>query len=726
MIQICPQIKAKGLPEETILFDHLHLVSTVAEKIAEYSNMDKETARLGAILHDIGKTSTVFQKRLYEKRKPSTTVRDEIASCFFLSLFDVGIQPELIEMVIAHHKSVLHDTRKKGILDLMEELDENNFNYHIKDWELWKRDALEILGGFGIKTHDISKEEAELNFEKVLEYCENTVKTRGYSEWRGLLMAADHFASALSSKTENYLERLFKTPNLNFFNRQDELYPLSLKNSVSPKKHTMVVASTGAGKTDYLFRRCKGRVFYTLPFQASINAMYKRVKNDLEKDNPNIDIRLLHAASSIVLAGKEKEEKIIQGHVGAAVKVLTPHQIAAIAFGTNGFEAMILDLKGCDVILDEIHTYTEVSQAIVLKIIEVLKYLACNIHIGTATMPSILYNKIIEILGKENVLEVSLNKKELEKFNRHTVYKIDNWEIADIEIQRAVTDDEKILIVCNRVKSAQEQYIRLKELYPDTPILLLHSRFTKGDRNEKERLLMGLDEKGNATGNFNTSNKTCIVVSTQIVEVSIDISFDIMITEAAPLDALAQRFGRVNRKRNIDTIGKYKPIYVIAPPDDEKEALPYNLETIKRSYEVLPNGELMQESLLQEKIDTVFTEIDFLKIEQHSVFKETGKWNIDKLTHNSKAILMDLLDIDSATCICEENEDNYEMATPEQKAMMEVSTRFYVVRGLRQLEKGSCPFVIPDIAYSPELGLNVEMARPENYNMKFSAEKQIL
>ncbi|MFW5851210.1 MAG: CRISPR-associated helicase Cas3' [Bacteroidota bacterium] len=726
MKQICPHIKAKGKPEETTLYDHLYLVCSVAKKIAEYSNMDKEIARLGAILHDIGKTSTVFQKRLTQNKRPDTPFRHEIASCFFLSLFEEAIHPALIEMIIAHHKSILHDGRKKGILDLMEELDENNFNYHIKDWEVWKNDACEILNAFGIKTHDISKEEAKENFEKVVEYCENKVRERGYSEWRGLLIAADYFASALSDKTENYLERLFKTPNLNFFNRQHKLYPLSLKSSDSQKKHTMVLASTGAGKTDYLFRRCKGRVFYTLPFQASINAMYKRVKKDLQKDNPNIDIRLLHAASSIVLAGKEKEEKIIQGHVGAAVKVLTPHQIAAIAFGTNGFEAMILDIKACDVILDEIHTYTEVTQAIVLKIIEVLNHLDCNIHIGTATMPSILYNKIIGILGKENVFEVSLNNDELEKFNRHRVYKIDTWTSADNEIQKAVLEDKKILIVCNRVKHAQEQYLRLKEQYPDTPILLLHSRFTKGDRNEKERLLMGLDEIGNPNGNFNTATKACIVVSTQVVEVSIDISFDIMITEAAPLDALAQRFGRVNRKRNNDTIGKYKPIYVLSPPENEKEALPYNLEIIKRSYDVLPHGEVMQENQLQEKIDTVFTEIDFLKIEQHSVFKETGKWNIDKLTHNSKAILMDLLDIDSVSCICESNEDNYTTATPEQKAMMEVSTRFYVVRGLRQLDSGSQPFVIPDIAYNSELGLHVQLAKPENYNTKFSAKTQIL
>ncbi len=94
---------------------------------------------------------------------------------------------------------------------------------HLKDWDGWKNDALKILEAFNIPIRDISKQEAEQNYEYVLDYCENIVRERGYSEWRGLLMAADHFASALSDKTPNYLERLFKTPNLSFFNRQHEL-----------------------------------------------------------------------------------------------------------------------------------------------------------------------------------------------------------------------------------------------------------------------------------------------------------------------------------------------------------------------------------------------------------------------------------------------------------------------------------------------------------------------
>lgn len=723
MNNICPHIKAKGKPEETTLFAHLNDVAIVIEKIADYLRMDKQIARFGAILHDIGKASSIFQKRLsptYKRRDTDKPFRHEIASCFFLSIFDDRIHPQLMEMVIAHHKSIFNDKGEKGIIDLFQNWEDDIIDFHLQDWDIWMPDGIKILKAFAVPVKEISKEEAKQNFYKVYEYCDSKIRERGYSEWRGLLMSADHFASALPENYKPYLEGVFKSPNLNFFNRQHILYPLSLKDSQSNKKYTLVVACTGAGKTDYLFRRCRGRVFYTLPFQASINAMYNRVKTDLKNDNPNLDIRLLHASSTISAKGATVEEKIIQGHVGSSIKVLTPHQIAAIAFGTNGYEAMIADIKGCDVILDEIHTYTDITRAIVLKIIQVLKHLNCRIHIGTATMPSILYRRIIDLLGKENVLEVKLEDAELEKFNRHIIHKIDNWNSSNSIIAEAVQKDKKILLVCNRVQNAQTQYENCKAKYPNVPVLLLHSRFKKSDRDEKEQLLMGLNADGNPNGNFNTSNQACIVVSTQVVEVSLDISFDIMITEAAPLDAMIQRFGRVNRKRTEKTIGNHKPIYVIEPPEDKKEALPYDLEIIERSFNQLADGELLKETKLQQKIDQVFTDIDFRTIEQHSVFKESGKWSIAPLTHNSKALLLDLLEIDSANCICEADEENYREANYEDRVKMTLSTRYWVVKNLRQLDFGSRPFIIPDKSYDSETGFQQDLAKPEHYNTSYS------
>ncbi|MFX5555038.1 hypothetical protein ABTE11_22420, partial [Acinetobacter baumannii] len=83
---------------------------------------------------------------------------------------------------------------------------------------------------------------------------------------------------------------------------------------------------------------------------------------------------------------------------GSAVKILTPHQLAAIIFGTSGFETVMLDLQEADVILDEIHTYSDFSRSMVLEIVKALIRLECRIHIGSATIPTVLYNELLKIL----------------------------------------------------------------------------------------------------------------------------------------------------------------------------------------------------------------------------------------------------------------------------------------------------------------------------------------
>lgn len=716
---VCEHIKAKGKPDFTPLQVHLNQVAIAIEKAADAYGFDIETARYGAILHDIGKASPIFQERLkpnYSKKENEKTYRHELASLFFLSLFEEKIQPILIEMVVAHHKSIVYDSRDKGILDL-EENYEDVFALHKNGWDEWSKDALTILNSFGIKIYEITIEEAEANYYKALEYVEEIVKIQGYSKWKGLLMAADHFASAMLEKTEEQIMRVFRAPNLVFFERQHELYPLSQKSSASDKKHTIVVACTGAGKTDFLFRRCKNRVFYTLPFQASINAMYNRVSHDLKETNPDLDIRVLHSASSIAGKKNNAEERMLQGLMGSSIKVLTPHQIAGIIFGTRAFEATILDLKGNDVILDEIHTYTEISRAIVLKIVEVLNRLECRIHIVTATMPTDLYTKIVDILGKNNVFEVSLSVDEINKFDRHTVHKLQSWADADKIVSGAIDEDKKVLIVCNRVKSAQEHYHHFKSNFPQTPCLLIHSRFKRGDRNDKEKRLVGLNQDGQPTHEFNTSDNACIVVATQVVEVSLDISFDVMITETAPMDAMIQRFGRINRKRTKDTIGRYKPVYLIPPPEDKKEALPYDIEILQASFDVLPNDAVLHERELQQKIDKVFPEVYVLDIETHSIFKKDGSIVLDYLTHRPKSYLLELLEIDSVSCIVDSDIEKYENSDFEGRMMHEIPARYWQVKNFPQLEYGNKPFIVPAHSYSAEAGFDIEKAKqPFNEN----------
>jgi CRISPR-associated endonuclease/helicase Cas3 len=693
----------------TTLESHLKSTAYFAKIAAEYAGMDVDIAEKGALLHDIGKTSPLFQKKLHGHRPSPVEMsfRHEIASLFFLKIIDSNIWPQIIDMIVAHHKSTAKDLRELGILDLDRNYGEEAFNHHISGFEQWKVDALGILVELGFPETIITKQDAYESYQYAVKHCKSIGK--GWSVWKGLLMGADHMASATSDFQEQ-LPTLFTTPDVHFYNRENELYPLSLIKSDSQKKHTFVKAPTGAGKTDFLLKRCHGRIFYTLPFQASINAMYKRIQKDL--NGCVDDIRLLHSISQLVIEGDHVvEEKAIQDKFGAAIKILTPHQLASIALGTRGYEAILFDLRGCDIILDEIHTYSDMMQSIVLKIVQVLKNVGCRIHVGTATMPTVLEKAILKILGDDDVQYIELPKKVLDSFNRHIVHKSASFESLLPVVQEAVNNGQKILIVCNRVANAQILFERMQEIYPSVKKMLIHSRFKRKDRNHLEMELKNV---------YNTSTNTCIVVSTQVVEVSLDISFDVMITEAAPIDAMIQRFGRINRIRNTETIGKYKHVYVTAPPQKKSECLPYSLDILQCSYNVLPDNALLEESALQSLIDKVYPQIEFTDIDLDAVFVD-NQWRLRELWHLPKSALIERLDINSVSCITQSDEENYSNLNGDERILMEIPVSYNSVRwkNLDQVKIGSHPFIIPDAAYTSKQGLDLKKSEVEHYDTNY-------
>jgi len=683
------------------LLEHTtHVVSAIERFASKYAfGFDVNIARKGAVLHDLGKAHPHFQRKiqnindgtLSERLQWDYIHRHEISSLAFLPCFPKEEWSSLIDMVVAHHKSIENDPKGRGILDLKRYRE--TLDNHLQDWEEWSTYGYEILKHFKMPVCPISRDEAKSALKYTINYCEE--KQNGYSPLRGLLMSADHFASAFMRQTESKLEPLFQVPDLGYYfkeNRKCKLYPLSLVNVDDSRKHTLVVASTGAGKTDFLLKRCRGRVFYTLPFQASINAMWERIKNTTPEGQ---DVRLLHATSKIVAGKDNLDEQILQPLAGSSVKVLTPHQLAAIVFGTAGFETVMLDIQGTDVILDEIHTYSDYSRAMVLEIVKALLRFDCRIHIGTATMPSALYNELKNILGgDENVYEVRLSDEVLDTFDRHLIDKIQESDICGI-LQQAFDNDEKVLVIYNTVNKAQTAFDDFDKQFPDIPKMLIHSRFKRGDRVERETLLK-TRFNGDRSEQFGDGLKPCLVVSTQVVEVSLDISFDRMITQCAPLDGLIQRFGRVNRKRTDETIGKYKPVHVIEPSGN---VLPYKLEVLKNSYEQLPaHFELLRERTLQQKIDKVFPSLDMKDIDIHLIYRD-NQYTIKELTNHKKGILVDALEIESATCILEVDRDRYLTAGWEERIQMEIPVNFRTISKYKseyeRLEVGSYPFVVP-------------------------------
>lgn len=695
-----------ALYDSVTLKQHLLDVANTIVPLSKHFGKDPELCRKGALLHDIGKAHPVYQSFVHDFREGNPRNQDlphrhELSSLAFLPLFPKNEWIPLTEMIVAHHKSIEGDSSNRGIIDILNrEGPYGLFEAHLQDWASWSPRALHLLNDLGFSTRPIQEQEAEKALKWVYEYCEEL--DDGWSQWKGLLIASDHMASALGDEINIYLDRFFKVPEYINMYQPSKLFPLSQKTTGDERPHTLVVAPTGAGKTEFLLNRCRGRTFYMLPFQASINAMYKRIKDIVPEGT---DVRFLHSASKLV-DDEDKDEVQLQPFVGSSVKVLTPHQVSSIIFGTKGFEAALLDLQDCDVILDEIHTYQKESQAMVVELVKVLIRQNCRVHIGTATMPSALYNELFKILGGiESTYQVQLTDDELDTYDRHIIYKHGDLDSLFHTIDEALENGEKLLVVSNIVSDAQETFRLLKSQFPEIPSMLIHSRFRRKDRREREVLLKKkFDEKAGP----------CFVVSTQVVEVSLDISFDRMITQAAPFDALIQRFGRVNRIRVEPEQRTVRPIHVLQP---KEFTLPYKKEIVNKSFDLLPNGEVLKAREIQDLIDQVYPEVDIQEIGGY-VKWDGDQFRMKKLRHITEPILMKYLEIDSASAILEEDLEQYEQANWKERQWLEIPVNeksMYRVRDrvLRLENVGSEPYIMTEQYDYDNVGL--ELKEPSNF-----------
>ena len=109
---------------------------------------------------------------------------------------------------------------------------------------------------------------------------------------------------------------------------------------------------------------------------------------------------------------------------------------------------------------------------------------------------------------------------------------------------KRLSDGGCALVIRNTVGRAQTLYVLLKSAFPNDQVLLLHSRFTAGDRaahTEELLRLLGDTSKGAQRPH------RVIVVATQVAEQSLDIDADLLITDLCPIDLLLQRAGRLHR-----------------------------------------------------------------------------------------------------------------------------------------------------------------------------------
>lgn len=557
---------AKSNPKETIQ-KHTENLLKQYEKIKEiYPNINYinwETLRISCIYHDLGKMNVKFQNKIItninkQNEEDIELVKDKFEnikeiphgylSCAYLpedylvENFTKNQRRIIYESIYYHHNREKLDGKREEELELIieEELTKENekfvfdklINKNRKDLNIDFMEYLQerILIDYKYKRNKVEKEDA-------YKFIVN----------KGLLNKIDFAASSdvsveiESSKLKELTEESIKPYNLN------KLQEYMKKNS---DENLIIKASTGIGKTEgALIWIGNNKGFFTLPLKVSINAIYDRITEKIKYDKNKT--ALLHSDTASEYLKRSEEEIVDKKYLDQTkqlsypITICTLDQLINFVFKVEGFELKLATLSYSKVVIDEIQMYSpEMIGYLILALKEIVE-IGGKFAIVTATFPP-----IFEYFMNFACIDKSLYKvpdkpffKELNNINmiRHKM-KVFNENINSNIILRSYKN-QKILVIVNTIKEAQKLYEELNKCL-NGQVFMFHSRYTKEDRAKKEGKIF---DDGKLENDFKG-----IWITTQVVEASLDIDFDLLFTELSDASGLFQRMGRVYRNRVLE------------------------------------------------------------------------------------------------------------------------------------------------------------------------------
>lgn len=228
---------------------------------------------------------------------------------------------------------------------------------------------------------------------------------------------------------------------------------------------------------------------------------------------------------------------------------------------------------GSYLVFDEFHLYpTGQMMLTVLAMLKMLKGVS-RFTLMTATFSPVMLRAIADELGAVVVADgatlpdsTTVHFNDIDRLNQqHRTWLARDGVLNASHIQQALDDHQVVLCICNRVDRAQEIFANLQ---PDnqTDTLLLHSRFYQNDRAALEQKALTWLGKDDTTGERHDDGRKKVIIATQVVEVGLDISADMLLTECAPAASLIQRAGRCVRW------GGQGEVHVFQPPADQPDS----------------------------------------------------------------------------------------------------------------------------------------------------------
>lgn len=372
---------------------------------------------------------------------------------------------------------------------------------------------------------------------------------------------------------------------------------ISLAQEMKKPQLIIVEAPMGEGKTEaaWYVARCwddygGAGTYVALPTMATSNQMFDRVQKFLGTEGEGKkNLMLQHGKASLndrfaklkYAAWVYDEEKqpaavVAEGWFAANKKhgLLAPYGVGTIdqallaVLQTKHVFVRLFGLAGKCVILDEVHAYDAYMTTLMERLLRWLAALGCPVVLLSATLPvdkrtkllkayagddtpepeSVAYPRVTSVAPgeKPRVTHVEADPKRAKTIRLKWV------EDRDLvgKVMESVANGGCAAVIRNTVGLAQKTYECLRDAVKGSDIVveLFHARFPFGRRKTIEDAVLakyGKGPDGNAANPIRP--KKAILVATQVIEQSLDLDFDVMFTDVAPVDLVLQRAGRLHR-----------------------------------------------------------------------------------------------------------------------------------------------------------------------------------
>lgn len=344
----------------------------------------------------------------------------------------------------------------------------------------------------------------------------------------------------------------------------------------------LVEAPMGEGKTEaafyattFLQRLFNHRGLYAaMPTRATGNAMYSRTVEFVKscgRDTP-VDLQLLHGATLLNEQFQQLlfHENDAESSDGVTAEQYFNHRKRALLseFGVGTIDQALITILPVKhqfvrlwglgnrvVLLDEVHAYDAFTGTLMEQLLQWLRALGSSVILLSATLParrreqllrcwgatvttSVAYPRVICASGGQ-VFQETFPSREL------PVLRVGPGPSAPREVAATLLQAAEpggcVGCIVNTVGRAQEIYQELKMQNPELDALLFHARYPIERRQQLEQQVLSKFGKGVQRP------RRCVLIATQVVEQSLDLDFDVIFTDLAPIDLVLQRAGRLHR-----------------------------------------------------------------------------------------------------------------------------------------------------------------------------------